>query len=183
MESAFFLEDILKNSESPPPDRKLHSTLIAPRQGTLGSLYDQFMFLWYTSVKPRVYTIVGFVAVVMSVQLVIGEMIILFKFNFSIFDLISMSKLLSYSISILFLLYMSLCIYYGLFNLKLTSYYELHPNQQTDPFSLLYSANFLTKLAPPLCFNFLKIINLNSGTAFHRFLGVQDPIPLIGEDF
>jgi LMBR1-like membrane protein len=133
-------------------------------------------------VKPKVFSIIAIIATVMSIQLVAGEMIILFKLKFSLFDLLTMSKLLQYGVSIIFLLYMSLCIYYGLFNLKLTSFYELHPNQQTDPFSLLYSANFLTKLAPPLCFNFLKIINVE-GTAFHRFLGVQDPIPLIGEDF
>jgi hypothetical protein len=99
-------------------------------------------------------------------------MIILFKLHFTLFDLLPIGKLLSYTLSILFLLYMSLCIYYGLFNLKVTSFYELHANQQTDPFSLLYSANFLTKLAPPLCFNFLQMINLTQGTAFHRFLGV-----------
>lgn len=77
------------------------------------------------------------------------------------------------------LLYMSVCIYFGLFNIKFTAYYELHPNKQTDSFSLLYSANFLTKLAAPLCVNFLKILHIE-GTAFHRMLGAMDPIPLIG---
>lgn len=72
--------------------------------------------------------------------------------------------------------------------MKFTSYYELHPHQQTDPFSLLYSANFLTKLAAPLCFNFLKIIHLD-GTAFHKMIGnttasnSEAAIPLIGDDF
>jgi LMBR1-like membrane protein len=87
------------------------------------------MFHWYTSIKPKLFSIIAIIAVVMSVQLVAGEMIILFKLKFSLFDLIPMTKLLSYLVSIIFLLYMSLCIYYGLFNLKLTSYYELHPNQ------------------------------------------------------
>ena len=142
------------------------------RVGKCGSLIDKAMFYWYTLVKPKVFAVVALIVMIMSIQLVGGEMIILFKFHFTLFDLLPIGKLLSYTLSILFLLYMSLCIYYGLFNLKLTSFYELHANQQTDPFSLLYSANFLTKLAPPLCFNFLKMINLSQGTAFHRFLGV-----------
>jgi hypothetical protein len=128
----------------------------------------------------------GLLAIILSCQLIIGELIILFKFNFSLFDLIphgtAIGKLIGYGFSLVCILYMSLCIYYGLFNIKFTSYYELHGNKQTDAFSLLYSANFLTKLAPPLCFNFLKLINVQ-GTAFHRMLGGLDPIPLIGEDF
>ena len=77
-----------------------------------------------------------------------------------------------------------MCLYYGLFNLKFLSFYELHANQHTDAFSLLYSANYLTKLAAPVCFNFLKIANVQ-GTAFHRMIGgvSYDQIPLIGEDF
>lgn len=48
---------------------------------------------------------------------------------------------------------------------------------------MLYSANFLTKLAAPLCLNFCKLIHVE-GTAFHRLmLGGTDPIPLIGEEF
>lgn len=80
------------------------------------------------------------------------------------------------------LIYLTTSIYFGLFNLKLSSYYEVHPNRQTDSFSLLFSANYLTKLAAPLCVNFLKILHID-GTAFHRMLGAMDPIPLIGEQF
>ena len=86
------------------------------------------MFYWYTLVKPKVFAVVALVAMIMSIQLVVGEMIILFKFQFTLFDLLPIGKVLSYTLSILFLLYMSLCIYFGLFNLKLTSFYELHAN-------------------------------------------------------
>ena len=102
-------------------------------------------------------------------QLVAGELIILFKLKFSLLDLVpnfgAATQGLKLLLSVSLLAYLSLCIYFGLFNLKFTSYYELHANQQTDAFSLLYSANFLTKLAAPLCFNFLNIIHLE-GTAF-----------------
>jgi hypothetical protein len=123
---------------------------------------------------------------------VLGELIILFKFDLSLLDLLplpshgsSVISLLHLSLTLTLLLYLSLCVYYGLFNLKFLSFYELHPGQQTDPFSMLYSANLLTKLAAPLCFNFLKLIHLE-GTAFHAMLGVGSSyhqVPLIGEEF
>ena len=118
-------------------------------------------------------------------MLVAGELIILFRFDFSIFDVIP--KTTSYSIlfnvaSWILLSYLSACVYFGLFNIKFTSYYELHPNKQTDSFSLIFSANFITKLAAPMCVNFLKIMHIE-GTAFHRMIGAMDPIPLVGEQF
>jgi LMBR1-like membrane protein len=184
LEQAFFIEDVLRNRGN--ENHKLESNLIIQREGRVGRFIDTFEFYWHTVLRPKFFWIVCVVAIILSLQLVVGELIILFKFNFSLFDLIpqttNLGKLVGYGFSLVFLLYMSLCIYYGLFNIKFTTYYELHSNKQTDPFSLLYSANFLTKLAPPLCFNFLKLINVQ-GTAFHRMLGGLDPIPLIGEDF
>ncbi len=184
LEQAFFIEDVLKNQDN--PNGLLESNLIVRRTGRCGALHDSFEYQWHTKLRPKAFKLIGLVAIILSCQLVLGELIILFKFNFTLFDLIphgtAIGKLVGYGFSLVCILYMSLCIYYGLFNIKFTSYYELHGNQQTDAFSLLYSANFLTKLAPPLCFNFLKLINVQ-GTAFHRMLGGLDPIPLIGEDF
>jgi hypothetical protein len=75
----------------------------------------------------------GILAILLSCQLVLGELIILFKFNYTFFDLIphdtQMGKLIGYGFSLVFILYMSMCIYYGLFNIKFTSYYELHGNK------------------------------------------------------
>ena len=184
LEQAFFIEDVFKNKEN--ETKLLESPLIIRRPGRCGAFTDSLEFHWHTNLRPKFYKLMGILAIFLSCQLVLGELIILFKFNFTMFDLIphdtQLGRLVGYGFSLVFILYMSLCIYYGLFNIKFTSYYELHGNKQTDPFSLLYSANFLTKLAPPLCFNFLKLINVK-GTAFHRMLGGLDPIPLIGEDF
>jgi|JI10StandDraft_1071094.scaffolds.fasta_scaffold379861_2 hypothetical protein len=67
------------------------------------------------------------------------------------------------------LLYLALCTYYGLFNLKIASFYEFHPNQHTDAFSLLSSATILTRLAPALCINFCALLMIKE-TAFFHFI-------------
>jgi hypothetical protein len=194
LEKAFFIEDVLKNKGN--PDFKLRSNLIQPREGAIGNLIDRLDFLWHTIVRPKFYYLLAFIAIILSLQLVVGELIILFNLQFSLLDLIpagtsQYSKLALNLTTVTLLIYEALCIYYGLFNLKLTSYYELHPNQQTDPFSLLYSANILTKLTPALAFNFLNLIHLE-GTAFHRMIygsttvigtaGLKQ-VPMVGDDF
>ena len=67
------------------------------------------------------------------------------------------------------LAYFSLTTYYGLFNIRISSIYNLDPSGYTNSFSLLYSARYLTGLAPPLCFNFLKMLNVTD-TQFHKVL-------------
>ena len=80
------------------------------------------------------------------------------------------------------LFYFSLTTYYGLFNIKISSIYNLDSSGYTNSFSLLNSARYLTGLAPPLCFNFLKMTNV-SNTQFHQVLNQMDAIPVIGTQF
>lgn len=181
LENAFFIEDVLKNCGS--EQQVLRSSLMNPREGFLGSLLDRFDFVWHTLLKPKVFSLLSVVAIGFSLFLVAGELILLFHLNLSLLDILPGTARLLVTVSLL--AYLSLCVYFGLFNLKVTSYYELHGSQQTDAFSLLYSANFLTKLAAPLCFNFLNVLHLE-GTAFQRMLGVgsgYQAVPLIGDEF
>ena len=80
------------------------------------------------------------------------------------------------------LLYLTLIVYYGLFNVRIASFYSLDSSGQTDSFSLLYSVRILCGLAAPLCFNFLKLTNI-ANTQFHETLNPMDAIPLIGDTF
>ena len=181
LENAFFIEDVLKNCGN--DQRVLKSSLMTPREGLLGSVLDRVEFFWHTLLKPRVFSILAVVAIGFSLFLVAGELILLFHLNLPLLDVLPGAARVLVTVSLL--AYLSLCVYYGLFNLKVTSFYELHGSQQTDAFSLLYSANFLTKLAAPLCFNFLNVLHLE-GTAFQRTLGVgsgYQAVPLIGDEF
>lgn len=146
----------------------MHSKLVALREGRCGEILDKMYFVWYTLVRPKLFYILGFLSAGLSLYLVLGELIILFQLKFSILTLLPSTPLgqtLADLLSLLLLAYLCLCVNLGLFSIKFTAYYELHANQQTDAFSLLYSAGFLTKLAAPLCFNYLLILQAKN-TAF-----------------
>lgn len=139
-------------------------------------------WLWHIKIKTSIFLVIALVVIILSITIVAGEMTILFQMEYSVFgDFIQTSAgLMSANIvSLVLLIYLAMCTYYGLFHLRLTSIYEFHPHQQTDSFSLIYSAMYLTKLSAPLCFNYCKLINVD-GTAFHRMIGAMDPIPIIG---
>lgn len=130
LEKAFFIEDVVNNLDN--RELKLRSNLIQPREGALGEFIDKLAFAWYTRLRPKLFTLLALFSVVLSLQLVVGELIILFNFEFSLLDLIPNTPYSQVFVNILtvaLLLYEALCIYYGLFTLKFTSYYELHPNQ------------------------------------------------------
>lgn len=86
-----------------------------------------------------------------SILIVLGELLITFNRSLSFVHHIPCGVTIM-------LLYMSLATYYGLFKLRVASFYKLDPSGHTDSCSLLYSARLLTGLAPPLCFNFLKLM-------------------------
>jgi len=54
--------------------------------------------------------------------------------------------------------YLCICSFYGLFSLRLGSFYTLHADQQSEEFCLLFNANFLVRLIFPLGFNFLHMV-------------------------
>eukprot|EP00347_Sterkiella_histriomuscorum_P007168 403349999 len=183
LERTFFIEDLYNNQDN--KDKRIKSKLVREREGKLGAIIDKMEWIWYIKVKPNIFKILAVMAILLSLALISGELIILLKMDFSILEILpknTSSALLFNIFSSVMLLYLTTCVYFGLFNIKFTAYYELHSNNQTDSFSLLYSANFLTKLAAPLCVNFLKLLHIE-GTAFHRMIGAMDPIPLIGEQF
>ncbi len=87
----------------------------------------------------------------------------------------------------------SLCMfilyaYYGLFNFRLSKFYGLFPHHQTDPSCLVYSALYVTKLAFPICYNYLLLVTLpktatSTLTNFESALGIIDMVPYLGKDF
>ena len=80
------------------------------------------------------------------------------------------------------LLYIAFTTYFGLFNIRIASIYSLDSTGHTDSYSLLYSARFLTGLASPLCFNFIKLTNVPN-TQFENILNPLDAIPILGDSF
>ena len=88
-----------------------------------------------------------------------------------------------------FISYMCLCAYYTIFKLRLFNYYYMAPAQQTDDYSLLFSATVLSRLTTPLSLNFLSLIHMdtrfnnNLQTAFNSIMGSFEVIPFIAQGF
>ena len=76
------------------------------------------------------------------------------------------------------LLYIMFCSYWSLFKIQLFSYYRLLPHQ-SDPYSLLFSAAYLTRLCSPLTLNFLHMCKF-SGTSFQKVMSNMESMPFLG---
>jgi len=77
LEHAFFIEDLHKNLNS--KDGKIHSNLMQLREGTIGNLKDKFYFIWHVILRPKKFFVLAALAIILSVELVLGELIILFQ--------------------------------------------------------------------------------------------------------
>lgn len=56
------------------------------------------------------------------------------------------------------LLFMIFNVYYGLFKLKISGFFGLYGNGHTDAASLLFASINFSRVAAPLCFNYLEMI-------------------------
>ena len=130
--------------------------------------------LYKKKIEPFMYISLTAITAGLSAYIVISELMIMFQVST---QLIPSTNIFLVS---LLLMYLALTTYYGLFNIRIASIYNLDPSGHTDSFSLLYSARLLTGLASPLCFNFLKLTNVTS-TQFHTIMNPLDAIPVIGD--
>jgi len=66
--------------------------------------------------------------------------------------------------------------------LKIAGWYGLYPNHNTDTGSLLWCASILARLAPPIGYHFLLLIQVE-GTAFQAMMGQMNVVPVLGQSF
>jgi hypothetical protein len=58
------------------------------REGRCGSFKDKLYFVWHVILKPKKFLIMAGFAILLSIMLVVGEMIILLEMQYSLFGLI-----------------------------------------------------------------------------------------------
>lgn len=56
--------------------------------------------------------------------------------------------------------YLSICAYFTVFRIRIFNLYHLAPRHSTDEYSLLFSAMLLSRLALPICLNYLYVIQV-----------------------
>lgn len=70
----------------------------------------------------------------------------------------------------------------GFFNMKLSGFFGLYKDHQTDAPSLLFSSINFARVSAPLCFNFLNMIKVHN-TAFNKVMGEINIVPIFGSGF
>lgn len=80
------------------------------------------------------------------------------------------------------LTYFCVCAFYGLFRLRLASYYHMETRGCTEENSMLFNGAYLMRLVFPLGYNFLGICKTRDA-AFHEIIAKMEVIPFFGTSF
>jgi len=136
------------------------------------------------SIKNLLLKMVSVLLAIFSVLLIWSEVMLAFSPRLSPFNAISEfygPATTSVLLGFLGFCYMTYCAIFALFRLKLSVFYNMHPNQGTDANSLLFNASYSLRLIFPLGYNFLQIYdNANSTeTSLGRLLGPMDDVKIL----
>jgi len=150
------------------------------------SCWHAGLMLWLRPIRPRALRIFGGLCGCLSFVIVLGQ--------FTMFsDSLSLSLLsvlfdrphgfgLTQVFCILPLAYMVCTAYWSVFRLKITGWYGLYSDHNTDTGSLLWCASTLARLAAPLSYHFLLLVRVR-GTAFQNMMGQMNVVPVLGGSF
>jgi hypothetical protein len=88
-------------------------------------------------------------------------------------------------VSFVVLAYMSICTYWPLFQLNIGWAYKLQGPQQSSPFSLIFNAEYLSRLQFAIGYNFLMYLNVHraNNTAFNQLMKHMELVPVFGTSF
>lgn len=67
--------------------------------------------------------------------------------------------------------------------MRLAGFYGLYSNHQTDAPSLIFLALNLSRVANPLCYNYLQMVDIEEQPSFSAVMGQLDTSPLLGHTF
>lgn len=76
------------------------------------------------------------------------------------YDYQTSSSVMVQGVSFVALMYMSMCTYWPLFRINIGWTYKLQGPQQSSPFSLIFNAEYLSRLQFTIGYNFLMYLNV-----------------------
>ncbi|XP_010519343.1 PREDICTED: LMBR1 domain-containing protein 2 homolog A isoform X2 [Tarenaya hassleriana] len=186
---ALELEDTIKNHERlDSTGWKYISSFRAERIGKMGNLLDTLEFMWRCILKKQIKKILAVVMGVMSGAILLAEAtLLLSKLDLSLFSVLIRSvksdELLVQVFAFVPLVYMCICTYYSLFKIGMMMIYSLTP-RQTSSVNLLMICSMIARYAPPICYNFINLIQLHSETIFEKKMGkIDGAVPFFGQAF
>ena len=134
---------------------------------------------YYLKIRQFLIFIITIILFVFGGIIFLSEITIPLPWNLSIFGLITNSITnvlllhLILFIQIIYLLGMSM---YTLFRLKISGYYGMYSNKQTDGISLLYFSDNINRIIFPLCLNVIMMANKgeeNNKTILENIFGIN----------
>ncbi|KAJ6419396.1 hypothetical protein OIU84_029495 [Salix udensis] len=187
---ALELEDTVKNYErSSSTGWQYISSFKPARNGKLGASFDTMEFLWRCILKKQLKKVLAVILCTMSAAILLAEATLLLGgVDLSLFSILINSvgkqELSMQVLAFVPLMYMCVCTYYSLFKIGMLMFYSLTP-RQTSSVSLLMICSMVARYAPPISYNFLNLINLDSKeTIFEKRMGkIDKAVPFFGNDF
>ncbi|XP_067951497.1 G-protein coupled receptor-associated protein LMBRD2-like isoform X2 [Watersipora subatra] len=197
IQKAMTLEDDIANQNS---SNKYYKRSAGKYNGYFKIIYSpKLEWWWRITIRPILLKLASVVLAIFSVMVVWSECVFFVPQPvlslFAIFIRLGSSHFTNVSIeviSILVLAYLCVCAYRTVFKIRVFNYYHVAPAHQTDENSLLFSGMLLSRLTPPLCLNFLCLIQLDSHvtkeedveeTTYTEIMGHMDVISFISDGF
>lgn len=192
---AFDLQDALSNRLY-SHDHRWTSSL--ERSLQLPAWQSVFKWWWRVRIYPWCLRGMAMMAGLLSVMVIWSELVLPLSTNHRL-SLIGMvveqgrfSNLTVELFCLVLLLYMACCTYNSFMKMRVSNVYRLVPHQHTDEKSLLFFASLLSRLAFPLGYNYLMLMEDGSGTSvggrslptqFNLVMGTINLVPLLGKYF
>lgn len=161
--------------------------------GNPQSCRSKMTCLWVRYFRACVYRCLGFICAAMSVAILWSEATLGIRYNLSPFALVQeyfgsddsdQYDILFQIAALVPLLYMSICTANGLFQVGRFGPYCLRGNKQSHGVALVFNAQYLVRLQFPLAYNYLLMLKYDtSETAFSKFLGQMNVVPIFGKSF
>ncbi|CAJ1354972.1 unnamed protein product [Effrenium voratum] len=141
---------------------------------------------WLRHVRARALMGLGYASTFLSAVVVLGQLTLFADgWHLSLLSLFfrqDYGPWITQALCVVPLAYMTYTAYFSIFRLKISGWYGLYGNHNTDTGSLLWCASILARLAAPLCYHFLLLIRVK-GTTFQAFMGQMNIVPVLGESF
>lgn len=138
---------------------------------------------YYIHYHPIALKVLSVITAVLTLGVLYAEFTNFINIKESVFHWIFKNDL-GYFVTYLFvivpLFYMLLCTYYGLFSVKIASWYELYRGH-SDPVSMIWSGTIFARLIYPMSYNFITILKVGN-TNYSKVLGILKDFSILGED-
>jgi len=191
VERCIFFEDLQQGDHTAAASllglRQLALPALFPRaRSAFAKLRRSLLTFWLRHLRARALLGLGWASCLLSAVVVMGQMTLFADgWHLSVLSLLfngDYGPLVTQAFCLVPLSYVTYTAYFSIFRLKVSGWYGLYGNHNTDAGSLLWCASILARLAAPLCYHFLLLIRVK-GTTFQAFMGQMNMVPVLGESF